>query len=127
MKQFEFEAVEPIALRLYLNWFATKIGFGELDIIYDRETEVFIIEAETMSKDFVQAVLLKFVDRILETALFDGTPEYNEYQAKKRKKLALAELALAEKVLAEKKSDEINLTKIRKDHEKNIHFPGNGI
>jgi hypothetical protein len=81
------EWFETVTADLYVKWGVENIGFGELQVMYDKDEKVFVCYAETMSKDFARAVLQKFVDKVVAEAIFDYTPEYKVYQDKKSEKV----------------------------------------
>jgi hypothetical protein len=65
MKEYNLEIVDIAMFEkgngFRLFWQDLKIGFGQIDMFYDKELN-FTINSEAMSKEFVKAVLSKLVD-----------------------------------------------------------------
>lgn len=103
MKESEDLQVHISSAYLNLVWTAKGIGFGELNIRYDQEKELIVCDSEMMSKDFVRAVLLKLVDKLVTEAIYDGTPEFKSYH------------------------EELFKEREKKNSQPSCNFPGNGI
>lgn len=49
---------------IYIEWSA-NIGFGVLNVHYDKEKDTYLVETETLGKDFYQQVLEEAKEYIL--------------------------------------------------------------
>lgn len=69
--------IEDLRSNIYFNWSHPDMGFGQLSVDWNRETQQWVVGNECMRREKVREVLLAWVNEVCDNGAMD-CPHHDE-------------------------------------------------